>query len=153
MVKILDLLNEKNIVVLDSASYSEAIGTLLGLVEPSPNVSDYQSFCKAIKDREAIVSTGIGLGLAVPHARQDSIKDFVASAVLVRNGVEWRSIDDNPVNFAILIGSPEDSHKQYLNLLSQIVLFWKKNEEREKILAAQTSGEILEVLKNYFVNK
>ena len=106
MVKILDLLNEKNIVVLDSVSYSDAIETLLGLTKPSPNVSDYQSFCKAIKDREAIVSTGIGLGLAVPHARQDSIKDFVASAVLVRNGVEWRSIDDNPVNFAILIGSP-----------------------------------------------
>ena len=153
MVKLLDLLNEKNIVVLDSASYSEAIGTLLGLVEPSPNVSDYKSFCKAIKDREAIVSTGIGLGLAVPHARQDSIKDFVASVVLIKGGTEWKSIDDNPVHFAILIGSPEDSHKQYLNLLSQIVLFWKKNEEREKILAAQTSDEILEVLKNYFANK
>ena len=153
MIKILDLLNEKNIVVLDSASYSDTIETMLGMVKLSPNIGDYPSFCKAITDREKIVSTGIGLGLAVPHARQNSVKDFVAAAVLVKNGVEWRSIDDQPVNFAILIGSPEDSHKQYLNLLSQIVLFWKKSEEREKILAANSAGEILDVLKNYFADK
>ncbi|MBR3732063.1 MAG: PTS sugar transporter subunit IIA [Spirochaetales bacterium] len=153
MIKILDLLNENNIVVLDSESYSEVIDTLLELVKPSEKVGDYQSFCKAITDREKIVSTGIGLGLAVPHARHDSVHDFVAAAVLVKNGVEWRSIDDSPVHFAIMIGSPEDSHKQYLNLLSQIVLFWKKSSEREKILAANTPNDILEIMRSYFADK
>lgn len=153
MIKILDLLNENNIVVSDSKSYNDVIETLLGLVKPSPNIGDYDSFCKAITDREKIVSTGIGLGLAVPHARHNSVKDFVASVILLKNGTEWRSIDDKPVTFAILIGSPDDSHKQYLNLLSQIVLFWKDGRQRERVLAANTPNEILEIMKSYFADR
>lgn len=150
MIKILDILPKENIKILDSATYDEVIKTLLETVKDSKSISDYDGFCKAIVEREALVSTGIGLGLAVPHARQDGIKDFVAAAVYIRDGVEWKAIDDKKVNFAVLIASPEDSHRLYLNLLSQIVLFWKKDEQRSRVLAANSSDDIYQILQDNF---
>ena len=150
MIKILDIINKDNIVVLDNATYDEVIQTLLKTVKSSKDITDYEGLCKAIVERESLVSTGIGLGLAVPHARQDGIKNFVVAAVLIKNGVDWKSIDDKKVNFAMLIASPEDSHRDYLNMLSQIVLFWKKDNLREQILNANSSEDIFKVLQENF---
>ncbi len=148
MIKILDVLNKQNIIVLQTATYDEVIKTLLDTVKGEKSILDHDALCKAITEREELVSTGIGLGLAVPHARQDGITDFVVAAVLVKDGVDWKSIDDEPVHFAVLIASPKDSHKLYLNLLSQIVLFWKKDSIRQNILAANNSDEIYKILQD-----
>jgi PTS system nitrogen regulatory IIA component len=147
MLNIGQLLNIENIGIIDSATHKEVIEKLLSLIKNSPNIIDYNILKDAIWEREKIVSTGIGLGLAIPHARRDIIKDFVASAVLIKNEVEWKSIDDKPVKFAILIASPLNTHKDYLQLLAQTVLMWKDDYKRKKISEASSPKEIFNFFK------
>ena len=147
MIKISELLNLNNIKIINNCTYENTIDALLEMLNKSPQIKDYNKFVGAIKERETIVSTGIGLGLAMPHARKEFVKDFVCSAVLIKNGVEWKSIDDKPVYFAVLIGSSENTHREYLNLLSQIVLLWKNDEKRKQILKSTKPLEILEVFR------
>ena len=61
-------------------------------------------------------------------------------------GCEWNSIDNQPVKFAILIASPQDTHKEYLKILANSVLVWKNEEKRNKILSANTESEIYDAL-------
>jgi PTS system nitrogen regulatory IIA component len=147
MLNIGQLLNIENIGILDNATHKEVIEKLLSLIKNSPNILDYNILKDAIWEREKIVSTGIGLGLAIPHARRDIIQDFVASAVLIKNEVEWKSIDDKPVKFAILIASPLNTHKDYLQLLAQTVLMWKDDYKRKKISEASSPKEIFNFFK------
>jgi mannitol/fructose-specific phosphotransferase system IIA component (Ntr-type) len=79
------------------------------------------------------------------------IKDFIASAILIKSDVEWKSIDDKPVRFAILVASPQNTHKEYLQLLAQTVLLWKDDSKRKRILEAKTSAEIAKFLKDMVV--
>jgi nitrogen PTS system EIIA component len=145
------LLNEDNIIIIDDSNHKDVIEKLLSLVKKSSNITDFDVFKEAIWEREKIVSTGIGLGLAIPHARKDVIKDFIASAVLIKSDVEWKSIDDKPVRFAILVASPQNTHKEYLQLLAQTVLLWKDDSKRKRILEAKSSGEIAKFLKDMIV--
>jgi nitrogen PTS system EIIA component len=142
------LLNVDNIAIIENATHKEVIEKLLSLTKDSPNILDFDILKDAIWEREKIVSTGIGLGLAIPHARRDIIKDFVASAVLIKKDVEWKSIDDKPVKFAILIASPQNTHKDYLQLLAQTVLLWKDDYKRKKISEASSPKEIFNFLKD-----
>jgi nitrogen PTS system EIIA component len=147
MPNIGQLLTNENISIIENGTHKEVIEKLLNLVKNSPNILDFDILKDAIWEREKIVSTGIGLGLAIPHARRDIIKDFVASAVLIKNEVEWKSIDDKPVKFAILIASPLNTHKDYLQLLAQTVLLWKDEYKRKKISEASSPKEIFNFFK------
>ena len=119
----------------------------LELLKNSKKITNHTKLRELILERENIISTGIGVGLAIPHTRRNIIKDFVASAVLIKgNGCEWNSIDNQPVNFAILIASPQDTHKEYLKILANSVLVWKNEEKRNKILSANNEAEIYDAL-------
>lgn len=147
MVYLNEILSIENIAILDNANHKEVIETLLSLVKKSPKITDFDIFKDAILEREKIISTGIGLGLAIPHARRNVIKDFVGAIVLIRNGVEWKSIDDKDVNLAIMVGSPLDTHKEYLQLLAQTVLLWKDDYKRKKILSSESKETLFNFLK------
>ncbi|HOF02028.1 MAG TPA: PTS sugar transporter subunit IIA [Spirochaetota bacterium] len=148
MTPITELFNTENIKIVEQSSYDETLSMLLDILKNSEKIKDFEKFKSAIYEREEIISTGIGLGLAIPHARRDFISDFAVSAVIINKGIDWKSIDDKPVKMAVMVASPANSHKEYLNLLSRIVLMWKNTGKRKKIISAQTSEEILDALKD-----
>ncbi|HNZ27188.1 MAG TPA: PTS sugar transporter subunit IIA [Spirochaetota bacterium] len=148
MTPITELFNTENIKIVEQSSYDETLSMLLDILKNSEKIKDFEKFKSAIYEREEIISTGIGLGLAIPHARRDFISDFAVSAVIINKGIDWKSIDDKPVKMAVMVASPANSHKEYLNLLSRIVLMWKNTGKRKRIIAAQTSEEILDALKD-----
>lgn len=139
-------LNVDSIKIVEQSTHDEVIDLLLDSVKDSKNIEDHDDLRKLILERENIISTGIGVGLAIPHARKDSIEDFVISAVLIKKGCDWNSIDSNPVNFAIMIASPKDTHREYLRILAQMVLFWKDTDKRKKVINAKTPQEIYDAL-------
>ena len=147
MVYLNEILDVNNIAIIESGKHKKIIESLLDLVKKSPKITDFDVFKEAIWEREKIISTGIGLGLAIPHARREIIKDFVGAVVLIKKGVEWKSIDDREVNLAILVGSPQNTHKEYLQLLAQTVLLWKDDYKRKKILSSNTKEELFDFLK------
>jgi PTS system nitrogen regulatory IIA component len=112
-------------------------------------VDDLYRFAEAIGARELIMSTGIGLGVAVPHAKLKGIEDFFVVLGILRHGIEWESIDEQPVRLVFLIGGPESDQTGYLKILSKIVHLAKSPSRRQKLLDAETPRKVLSFLQDF----
>jgi len=125
----------------------EAIEELARVFEGSELCGDIDSLVSALKEREGIMSTGIGAGIAIPHAKIPSVKEMAFAIGISEKGIDFDSMDGHPVNLIILVIAGEKQHKDYLRLLSNIMAILKKEPVKEKIIKATTSEEILQILK------
>jgi len=108
---------------------------------------DIESLKKELFYREQLMSTGIGLGLAVPHVRFKGITSPVVLAGIQSEGInDYESLDGEPVKIVIMIIVGENQHKEHIRLLSMIVGKLKDPELKESLLKAQDGAEIYELL-------
>jgi PTS system nitrogen regulatory IIA component len=149
MSKIASYLNSDLITFLDVSHRNEALLALVNLAKEKGKVTDVQEFYNAIIDRESIVSTGIGMTVAIPHAKLPSYDDFFIAIGILRKGVDWNTIDDSSVRLIFMIGGPDDKQTEYLKILSGITSAVKEDDRRKKMLRASSSEEIMELLKGY----
>lgn len=147
MLNLTSFLAPERIVHLEAGSKQEVLSRLVDLLAGTPEVTDGEALRKAIFDREKIISTGIGLGIAVPHARLKSITGLVAAVGVCRDGIDFGSIDDQPVRIIIMIAGPEDTQRDYLRLLAHIALIFKNAKLRKDFLRAETTREMYDMLR------
>lgn len=121
----------------------EILDKLVELSYRTEKVPDHEEFRNAIFDREEIMSTGIGLGVAVPHAKLPSIEEFFITIGILKTPVDWQSIDDKPVSIVFLIGGPANRQNDYLRILSKLTLFSKNEKRREVLVAAESAEEVI----------
>ena len=145
-MKISKLLSTDRIVDLAAFDKQAALKELCGVLATSKNVADAKAFQKAILDREAILSTGIGLGLAVPHAKVASVRDFAVAVGRSKAGIEWDSLDGRPVTIVVMIAANDRQTTEYTKVLASLVSKVKPDEVRLKILAAANPQEIVDIL-------
>ena len=93
------------------------------------------------------MSTGIGYGIAIPHARHKTVTDFVMVMGRKKEGLEYESIDDKPVKLIIMIGASDNQDKDYIKLLSRLMLRLKNKDFVKNILNADNSKEIYSLIK------
>lgn len=84
----------------------------------------------AILEREKLLSTGFGHGLAIPHAKLKGLKDFVVGLGIHRKGIDFDAIDEKPVHVVVMILGPENQQEEYLKVLARVTAFLKDNRER-----------------------
>ncbi len=109
--------------------------TLTEMLADRGKVKDPESFYQAILSRENVVSTGIGLGVAIPHTKLDDYEDFfIAVGVLRKSGVDWDAIDGSEVRIVFLIGGPSEKQSEYLQILSSITQAIRDPAVRQGIL-------------------
>ena len=142
-----DFINEKTIFFVNEKKRNKVIDFLIEKAEELKKIDNKKNFKKAIEERENLMSTSIGLGIAIPHAKIESQKEFFIIAGILKNDVEWDSIDQKPVRLVFLIGGPSNDQKQYLKLLSQLILSVKDPDKREKILASENTSEIAKLFE------
>ena len=94
------------------------------------------------------MSTGIGFGIAIPHARLKSIRDMSFAIGISKKGIDFDSIDSQPAHLIILVAAGEKQHKEYLRLLSSIMTILKKENVKERIIESNDNEEILALLKS-----
>ncbi|MEX2305445.1 MAG: PTS sugar transporter subunit IIA, partial [Waddliaceae bacterium] len=87
-MKISDYINPRLIALLDSDSRDQALSQLVQLLDTEGKIKDSAQFLKAITDREQIVSTGIGMGVAIPHAKLSDYNDFFLAIAILNKGVD-----------------------------------------------------------------
>lgn len=121
---------------------------MVNLLSKSDKVTNQKALEKAIIDRENLMSTGIGYGIAIPHAREKSVKDFIIALGIHKNGISYESIDDKPVQLIFMIASPENKNREYIIIMSKLSVILKDSELREKILASDSEKEIYQIIKN-----
>jgi nitrogen PTS system EIIA component len=147
MVKISDYLDLSLVFFLNSTSNREAIEQMIEGLKGFELVPDKNIFKKAVIDRERIVSTGIGMGVAVPHAKLASVKKFfIAIGIQKGKGIEWNAIDRSPVRLIFMIGGPDNRQNEYLQILSRLTRIIKDEELRKKIISSKKSEEVIKLL-------
>ncbi len=148
MVSVTDYTNLKYIKNISAGDKIQAIEELARVFEGSELCSDIDSLVNALKEREGIMSTGIGAGIAIPHAKIASVKEMAFAIGISEKGIDFDSMDGHPVNLIILVIAGEKQHKDYLRLLSNIMAILKKDPVKEKMIKATTSEDILQILKD-----
>ena len=124
-----------------------AIEELVHLLNQNDKLLDEDAFYQAVLAREAIVSTGIGMGCAIPHAKLAGYTSFFIAIGIHRSGIEWESIDNVPVRLIFLIGGPDDKQTEYLQILSHLTLAIKDEGRRKKMLQMNDGQAMIEIFK------
>lgn len=140
-------LSPETILIKEIDSKNEALHELITLLSNSSYVLNYQSLEKGIFERESIMSTGIGLGVAVPHVRSDAVSNLIMAVGIFKKGIlDYKSLDEKPVKIICMIASRPDQHKEYLNMLSSISSKLKQKITREQILNSEDKEFICDLL-------
>jgi fructose-specific phosphotransferase system IIA component len=135
------------VVILKAANKDAAIEELATVIATSSEVKEADELLGAIREREKIMSTGIGLGIAIPHAKIPSVTDFVVALGKSSTGIEFNSLDGKPVHFVVMIAGPDNQQERYLQLLARITLKLKDSGVRRSLTEAQSVEEILSALR------
>lgn len=101
----------------------------------------------ALRAREAVTSTGIGSGVAIPHAKIAGLSRMMLAFARSRQGVDFQALDDAPVFLIFMVVAPPDSVSDYLKLLAAISSFVKKDANRKALMAAVTKADIIAAVK------
>ena len=92
-------------------------------------------------------STGIGKNVALPHAKTDAVDKMVITVGISRDGIEYDSIDNQPVHIFFMFLCPKSDSNEYLRVLARISRWIKEDKFRENLLKAKTAEEIIEIIK------
>lgn len=147
-MKISDILNEKVISSdMECRDKEDAINKMIELASFSGNMIDKEIVRKCVFDRENLVSTGVGKGFAIPHGKTDQIKDIIAAFAVLKEPIDFDSIDLEPVKFIFLIVGKESLLNAHIKLLSRISRIMNKDEFRDKLEETKTPADILKIFK------
>src|SRR6478752_2290890 len=101
----------------------------------------------ALKQREETMSTGIGFGIAIPHASSDAVAEVVAAFGRSSQGIEFDALDSAPVKFVVLFIVPKNQFQTHLRTLASIAKFLNDRSVRESLASAKSADEILAVFR------
>ncbi len=128
------LISEDRIILLESDSKIPALTELVDVLSELPEVEDRNELLQAIVQRERDLSTAMGFGFAVPHAKIFSVREFVMAVGLSKKGIEFDAIDGQPVHLVVMIAGPVDRQRRYLQLLRQVTLILRDAEQRNSVI-------------------
>jgi nitrogen PTS system EIIA component len=141
-----DIRREAVCVFEPGATKHEALDAMVDAIVETGVVTDREAFQKAVYEREAVMSTGIGQGVAIPHVRLPVIKEPTVGVGVSQEGVDFDTLDNEPVNIIVLFAMPAGSQKEYLGLLAQVMVALKVPGFRERLLACQNCQDVLTTL-------
>lgn len=130
------------IVDLKSTKKAEVLDELIDLLATSELVTNKQELRDKILEREKATSTGVGVGMAIPHVKIASIKDFVAAIGRSKDGLDFESLDGQPTHLIVMIGCNNTQSAEFLKVLARIVTRLKQAPLQTKILEANSKQEI-----------
>jgi len=146
-MKISELLTEKLIKVnLGSREKEEVFEELIELLVKERRVSDRLAAREAILERERKQSTGIGRGVAVPHGKSSTIPELTAALGISKEGIEYDSLDGEPVYVVFLLLAEENKPGPHVAALAQIASLFKVPGFIERLVAAETAHEIHDII-------
>jgi len=143
MINISKYLDARLVAFMDVDTRDEALNALVDMVHRADLIADKEAFYEAIIDREKIVSTGIGMGVAIPHAKLPAFDHFFVAIGVLHKGIEWNALDHAPVRIIFMIGGPDDKQTEYLQILSSLTVMLKDEQRRKKMLTLNSGEAIL----------
>lgn len=148
-MRIMDFLSRDAISVeLKAKTKKEVIEELVDLLIKAKKLEEINKnkVLKALLDREELGSTGIGQGIAIPHAKSDGVKEVVASFGKSNEGVEFDALDNKPVYLLFLLLAPMESSNLHIKALAKISRLLKHKYFRSSLRKATNVEEIIKII-------
>ena len=147
MMKLSEFLHPERIVIgLEAADKWDAITQLVRLLGGSPAVTDAEALLKEMTRREKTMTTGIGRGVAIPHASCDGVSEITVAAATTKEPLDFQSLDFEPVRIIFALACPGNRGKAYMELLSQIARMFKDPGFSERLAQVKTPDEFISAI-------
>lgn len=130
-------------VALPGSQKADVLDAVIDLLAPLPEVRDIETVRRDVRAREEQMSTGVGKGLALPHARSSAVRSTVVAFATTETAIEFDAIDRQPVQLIFLIVGPEAARGRHIKLLGRISRLMSRDAFREALLSAETAEQIV----------
>ena len=146
-MRITDLLKLDGIALdVKPVDKNDALAKLADLMDKSGNLADKDTYLKAVLAREATGTTGLGDGIATPHAKSSAVKAAGLSAMVVKDGVAFDSLDGQPARLFFMIAAPDSANDLHIEVLSRLATLIMDSDFKEALIAASTKEEFLRLI-------
>ncbi len=134
-------------IALPGGSKSDVIEALVELLEGHEGVDNLDAVREAIFQREDMMSTGVGKGLGLPHAKTSAATETIAAFATTAESVDFGAIDDEPIRLLLLLVGPEEHKSQHVKILGRISRLVSRESIRERLIQAPDPETVIEVLR------
>jgi len=134
---------------LEARTRDEVIAALVERLYEEKLITNPDAARQAVIDRENLMTTGVGKGVALPHGKSADITEVLVSAGVAVEGIDFQAVDAQPVQIFVLLLTPERYPSKHLKLLSKFSRMLNNAQCRDEILQATSSKEIAQILYKY----
>lgn len=135
-------------VPLDSRSKDDILRELVSLVVDGRPDGDADAILSAVREREQVLSTGIGGGVAIPHGKTPHVDQLVLAAGVSQAPVEFDALDGQPVQLFFLLVGPESAAGAHVKALSRISRLLRRDQLRQELVSADSAGAFLRMIQS-----
>ena len=145
-MKVSELLKTEFVIPnLKGETKEDVINELVDLFKNDSRVEDIEKVRSAVLDREKVMSTGVGKGFAIPHGKTNSVKEIIGAFGRIPDGIDYESLDGNPVQLIFLLIGKDNLISTHIKLLSRISRLMNKDDFRHRLIEANTAEEIVKL--------
>lgn len=148
-IKLGDLIEPNQIQDLSRVDKKQCLRILCDRLSEDPRVLDGEAFYQAILRREEQISTGVGLGVAIPHVKIPQITDYLVAVGRIKDGVDFGALDNRPVHLVFLIGASDHQTKEFVRILAQVTHLLKHDGIRQALLRAEIPHDFLKIIREH----
>lgn len=128
---------------------NDVINQLVELLDFAGKLNNKEKFKEEILKRENLSSTGIGEGIAIPHGKTSAVKEASLALGIVKNGVDYDSLDGEPVHIVFMIAAGESANADHLETLSKLSVLLMNPEFKNSLLSLKTPSEVLDLIDKF----
>lgn len=132
---------------LPGRSKEEVINSMVDILEGHEGIDNLEDVRSAIFEREEMMSTGVGKGLGLPHAKTAAATETVAAFATTAEPVNFGSIDDEPIRLLLLLVGPKEHKSQHVKILGRISRLVSQDSLRQELIEADDPETIIEILR------
>jgi len=149
IMKISDILFKETIeIALIVNSKNQLLEDLIELIDKSGKLNNKDLALKDVLEREDIMSTGVGKGIALPHAKSKSVTDSIAALIILKNPIDFDSLDGEPVNIAFMLLGPEKNVGLHLRLLSKVSRLMNNDSFRLQLVDCKHKEDVVKLFNS-----
>lgn len=148
-MRLIDILSPRSIIVgLKGETKEEIIEELVDALAVGDVVKDRDKVLQAVLEREKIMSTGIGDGIAIPHGKSDAVVRLAAALGTKKRGVDFETLDGEPAYVFFLLVSPANVSGPHIKALARISRLLKNDDFKKQLIDATSAAQIMAIIEN-----
>jgi mannitol/fructose-specific phosphotransferase system IIA component (Ntr-type) len=147
-MKLCDLLDESVVSVgMSAEGKGDLLERLVDLASASGMVTDAPAGLLAVEERERIMTTGIGHGVAIPHGKTEAVSSLVAAFAVLGEGIDFGALDGQPVRLAFLLLGPKEPSGPHIRMLSRISRLMNRDDLRNRLIEAESVTQVVDLFR------